>query len=272
MSCQQIALSEVKLIEVQKKYKKQIRALSYFFSDAIPPSSFLRDKIKFGGGTALAMYYFQHRLSFDVDLFLTEQQFMAYINPNLWLEESNNFNNSEYINLHNHIGLVAKNNIKVDVLVDSSSSGGLVDKSRQIFPFDIAIESIDDILSKKIVFRKKDNKARDIFDIAVAISKDSNIINRLMENERISLGDVLVLRSALLSLNKDKYCREIDIVAPSEKYQGLSLSAPDIIMNNIEASLSTVLVSQEVNELSDSEREQAVKELVDEGDRELGLK
>jgi len=45
-------------------------------------------------------------------------------------------------------------------------------------------------LTKKIVFRKKDNKARDIFDIAVAINKDDIIIDNLLSNERITQEEI----------------------------------------------------------------------------------
>ncbi|WP_066177197.1 nucleotidyl transferase AbiEii/AbiGii toxin family protein [Arcobacter porcinus] len=53
---------------IEEHYKEQIIALSLFFKESgakhIPSS-----KIRFGGGTALTIYYFQHRLSFDIDLF-----------------------------------------------------------------------------------------------------------------------------------------------------------------------------------------------------------
>ena len=39
-------------------------------------------------------------------------------------------------------------------MVDSSSDSMLIDSSKSIFPFDIRVESIEDILAKKIVFRK----------------------------------------------------------------------------------------------------------------------
>lgn len=56
---------------IEEHYKEQIIALDLFFKESgakhIPSS-----KIIFGGGTALAIYYFQHRLSFDIDLFVSD--------------------------------------------------------------------------------------------------------------------------------------------------------------------------------------------------------
>lgn len=59
---------------VKKHYSEQIDALNGFIKDAF---AYLPNQdnslIRFGGGTALAIYYFQHRLSFDIDLFVTEK-------------------------------------------------------------------------------------------------------------------------------------------------------------------------------------------------------
>jgi len=55
---------------INENYKEQIETLIHFYpiiknaiNYGVPEGS-----IKFGGGTALAMYYFQHRLSFDISL------------------------------------------------------------------------------------------------------------------------------------------------------------------------------------------------------------
>ncbi len=52
---------------LQEHYTEQIHALNSFIKDVY---SYLPHKdhslIRFGGGTALAIYYFQHRLSFDI--------------------------------------------------------------------------------------------------------------------------------------------------------------------------------------------------------------
>ena len=64
----------IKNIEfIKEHYSEQIDALNHFIEDAY---QFLPNQdhslIRFGGGTALAIYYFQHRLSFDIDLFVTD--------------------------------------------------------------------------------------------------------------------------------------------------------------------------------------------------------
>ena len=236
MSYQQISINQNKLKFIKENYQNQIKALELFFKDAFP-KTVPTDIIKFGGGTALSIYYFQHRLSFDIDLFLIDQQYLSYFSPKHWIEDTSNFNGSQYIDIHNHIGVVSANNIKVDILVDSSSDSILMDDTKIIFPFDIRVESIEDILAKKIVFRKKDNKARDIFDIAVAIQNDENIIRNLLKNERVTKEDLQIFQTALESINMQKYKTGIDLIEPIDEYLSLASEAPNFILSSLKKSL-----------------------------------
>lgn len=147
MSYQSIRINNISFI--QNYYSEQIIALELFLNET-GAKSIPNEKLKFGGGTALAIYYFQHRLSFDIDLFVEDIQYLDFIRPKLWIEESSHFNPSEYIDQHNHIGLITSNDIKVDILPDSNSTEGFIDNTKEIFPFDIYIESIENILAKKI--------------------------------------------------------------------------------------------------------------------------
>ena len=62
MSYHQISINQKKLGFIKENYQDQITALELFFKDAFP-KTLPRNVIKFGGGTALSIYYFQHRLS-----------------------------------------------------------------------------------------------------------------------------------------------------------------------------------------------------------------
>ncbi len=232
MPYQQISINPNKLEFIKESYQDQITALELFFKDAFA-KTLPKDIIKFGGGTALSIYYFQHRLSFDIDLFLIDQQYLSYFSPKHWIEDTSNFNGSQYIDIHNHIGVVSANNIKVDILVDSSSDTVLIDDTKTVFSFDIRVESIEDILAKKIVFRKKDNKARDIFDIAVAIQNDENILHNLLKNKRVTDEDLQIFQTALESINMQKYKTTIDLIEPINEYLSLADEAPDFILSSL---------------------------------------
>jgi len=216
---------------LNKHYSEQINALNNFIEDAY---DYLPNKdnslIRFGGGTALAIYYFQHRLSFDIDLFVTDVQVLNYLSPKHWIEETNNFN-SKYIDLSNHIRVLDKrNNIKVDVLVSQEASTNyLIDDSNSIFNRTIYVESIEDIIAKKIVYRRNDNLTRDIIDIAISIKYADNILNKLFVSEAINISDIEELYQALENLDIDTFNDEIEIIAPFKKYLEDAKNAPDII-------------------------------------------
>lgn len=218
---------------VKKHYSEQIDALNGFIKDAFPylpnqDNSFIR----FGGGTALAIYYFQHRLSFDIDLFVTDVQVMNYLSPKHWIEETKLFNGNKYIDLSNHIRvLFRENNIKVDILVSQDYLGKyLLDDSNTIFSSTVYVESIEDIIAKKIVYRRHDNLTRDIIDIAVSIKYADNILKKLYDKELINLDDVRELHASLVELDKQTFYEEIEIVKPFDKYMQISNEAPEIIM------------------------------------------
>jgi len=83
---------------IKKHYINQIETLNDFIKDAYPnlPNQD-SSQIRFGGGTALAIYYFQHRLSFDVDLFVQDPQIINYLSPKHWLEDSSTFGDEMYV-------------------------------------------------------------------------------------------------------------------------------------------------------------------------------
>jgi len=173
-------------------------------------------------------------LHFKLELaFLIDQQYLSYFSPKHWIEDTENFDDKHYIDTHNHIGVVSANNIKVDILVDASSTSKIIDGSKDIFSFDIQIESIEDILAKKIVFRKKDNKGRDILDIAVAISHDEHIIEKLLAHGRVTKEDLEIFSDALENINLQKYHIAIELVEPIKEYRALAENAPQYIIEKI---------------------------------------
>ena len=217
---------------IKEHYSEQIYALNCFIEDAytfLPNQDY--STIRLGGGTALAIYYFQHRLSFDIDLFVADVQILNYLSPKHWIDETNKFNSSQYIDLSNHIRVLEKkNNIKVDVLVSqSASSNYLLDDSKSIFDSNVYVESVEDIIAKKIVYRRNNNLTRDIIDIAIAIKSKNDILKSMLEVGLINKQDVKELKESLEHLDRKTFEEEIEIVAPFKNYIDDSQNAPDII-------------------------------------------
>lgn len=98
----QLNLTQNKLDFIHSHYKEQINALEIFYPIINKAIQTKNPHITFGGGTALAMYYFGHRLSFDIDLFVNDIQYMKFLSPKLWINEDFNFND-RYIEQAHHI-------------------------------------------------------------------------------------------------------------------------------------------------------------------------
>ena len=91
--------------------------------------------------------------------------------------------------------------------------------------FDLYYESVEDIIAKKVKWRKEDNLARDIFDLAIALTKDENILQSLINSRFISYDDLEKLSNALNELNMTKYKLEIDKIEPqTDEYMEIALN------------------------------------------------
>ena len=94
----------IDIVNAKKIYAEQIEAFNWFIDECFPSLPNMDSSlVRFGGGTALGIYYFRHRRSFDIDLFVTDQQVMSYLSPKLWIDDSKYFKTSEYIDQPNHI-------------------------------------------------------------------------------------------------------------------------------------------------------------------------
>lgn len=133
--------------EVNTKYQLDIRNLS------------------FGGGTAL-MIQIDHRESYDVDLFITDPQYLPYLNPfaqdfSLTLFP-NEYDSLDYIYLklsYDDIG-------EVDFICSQPLTNQPTTQHNVLNKYTIEMETPAEIIAKKIVYRGSEIKHRDVFDIA----------------------------------------------------------------------------------------------------------
>jgi len=111
----------------------------------------------------------------------------------------------------------------------SASSDYLLDNSKDIFCDYVYVESIEDIIAKKIVYRRNDNLTRDIIDIAIAIKLKDGILHNMLESGLINEQDLSELKNSLEHLDRETFEEEIEIVAPFENYIDDARNAPEII-------------------------------------------
>ncbi|MCV3765587.1 nucleotidyl transferase AbiEii/AbiGii toxin family protein [Rhizobium sp. TRM95796] len=129
-----------------------------------------QDRWSFGGGTAL-MLQIGHRESHDIDVFLPDPQLLAYLDPgkgNIGLVQ----------------GLAAYHGDGVRFLKLSFGAAGEIDfiacpdltstpnRKLEVLGLSTRVETIGEILAKKVYFRGASLLPRDMFDIAAAWRAD----------------------------------------------------------------------------------------------------
>lgn len=205
-----------------KNFKIQIDTLNSVYYKLLKPienQSTIKNWWVFGGGTALSMFHFNHRKSFDIDIFITESQLFDFLNPKWYIDETTLFDSSNYRfdGISNHIQLKTKDEIKVDFLLNEAIIKPPIKNEILDIGYELYYESIEDIIAKKVKWRKEDNLTRDIFDLAVAISKDSDILQNLLYSRFISFDNL-----------------EIEKIEPQTKqYETIAQNAKIIIQKNI---------------------------------------
>jgi predicted nucleotidyltransferase component of viral defense system len=212
-------------------FKDQKEAFDYIYKEIL--KNIPIENWSFGGGTALSMFYFQHRASFDIDIFVNDPQYFTFLSPKFYLEESD-FLQSNYIETANQISLRTKNNVKVDFLLNPP----LTKKYAKKINFEnkeFQVETIEEIIAKKIFYRNKDNKSRDILDIAIALDNNPNLINELINTNALNLDILYNFQKTLeTKFDKDKFLADINLLEINEKTKKLVKYIPENIISNID--------------------------------------
>lgn len=210
-------------------FSEQKRAFEYIYEEILQKIPI--EAWSFGGGTALAMFYFNHRKSFDIDIFINDPQYFAYLSPKFYLEESDFLQNT-YIEMGNQITVKTVDNIKVDFLLApplSKQPFSLVEKQGKKYQ----VETIEEIIAKKIFHRAKERKARDIFDIAFAIDQDRQILKKLLNDKAITFDILFDFKTVVESIEIGVFLQEIERLLPNPVSKDIGIECKNIIVENI---------------------------------------
>lgn len=180
------------------------------------------DRWSFGGGTAM-MLQIGHRQSEDVDIFLQDPQLLSYLDPKL-RDFKFEIMPSDYQGDGAHFLKLAFDRIgEIDFIV----SPQLTDRPstrRKVEDEDVDVETIAEIITKKVHFRGTHIKPRDIFDIAAAARVDrESIVGAL----RMYRKDVASTLAAMDRLNPDFINATIAALAIDDKYRVVAATALD---------------------------------------------
>lgn len=195
-------------------YKLQNDFLEKFFSENFAPDFYLT------GGTALSRFYFNHRISDDIDLFTQNQKIdMSEVNF-LVMKILNNLKLEiiKQVNTDTFLQYITKNNkgrlLKIDFVKDIPVHFGefkMVDKIR--------IDSLENIGSNKILTILGRSDAKDFIDLyfilqktefkfdflyELATKKDLGLSEFYLANSMHQIEKISIYPKMLVKFNKNK--------------------------------------------------------------------
>jgi hypothetical protein len=121
-----------------------------------------------GGGTVL-MFRFEHRLSKDIDFFLRDVQWLGFLSPRL--NEAIAAMIDGYEEQANSVKLIFPAG-DIDFVAAGAVTNAEPTDKLEFHGYSFPLESTEEILAKKLLYRPASFKPRDVFDLAVAIEKD----------------------------------------------------------------------------------------------------
>jgi predicted nucleotidyltransferase component of viral defense system len=144
---------------------------------------------------------------------------MNYINPHIFFEDIED-EIDDYICMSHQINMITKDGIYVNIL----SVENLNPNKKELLKLNnnsILVETPEEIIAKKIIFRKNDNKVRDLFDIAYAINNESYFLDRLLKINYITKKDLKELYEAIKKVNEKDIDKELEIISPFKKINNI---------------------------------------------------
>jgi nucleotidyltransferase AbiEii toxin of type IV toxin-antitoxin system len=177
------------------------------------------DSWTFGGSTAM-MLQIEHRESHDVDIFLPDPQLLPFLDP-----QTHDFqfkikpdacvgDGARSLKLVFNVG-------EIDFIVASSLTRNPT-RAATVEGIDLQLETIPEIVTKKIYHRGASIKPRDIFDIAAGGRHHADSIIIALRDYREHVQQAL---ATIRKLNPEFVNRTIAQLAIKEAYRGLAENA-----------------------------------------------
>ncbi len=180
-------MSDPRLKTWESLFRRAMRVLDYAIKGGFPA-----DDWSFGGGTVLMLKH-MHRFSKDIDIFVSDPQYVTSFSPRLndpAEKDSRAYDEqSQYVKIYYPEG-------EVD-FVASPVLTSTPYEMREILGRTVKVETPLEIVAKKIRYRADSFKARDIFDLALVLERHPAYVDEL--------GALLAEQRAPLSERLEKY-------------------------------------------------------------------
>lgn len=211
-------------------FSSQAKMLSYAIAALKEVNVY--DQASFGGGTALSAYYWNHRYSTDIDIFLTTSGSLPLLRAAI--QKMNMCEDIRFSGNYLEILLSDTEKIQFFETRPRMPQGRIL---TSIWNFDdIYIEGIEEILVKKICYRAHKGNTRDIFDIAVGLSKNPCFFQQCLSEKALTHEHLEVFRHTLTQIvnNHDLfqiYQDEIALMEPAREYLDFANNGPKLILD-----------------------------------------
>lgn len=184
--------------------------------DQVNAKQAIIDQWTFGGGTAL-MLQIDHRESHDVDIFLPDPQLLAFLDPKsndfrFELEPSDCTGDGTTFLKFAFEGIGEIDFIVANALTDAPTTKQTIEGE------DVQLETVAEVIVKKVHYRGSTIKPRDIFDIAAAGANNREAIITALKPYK---DDVEATLHAIDRLNPDFVKATIATLAIKEQCKPL---------------------------------------------------
>ncbi len=200
----------------------------------------LIDVSTLGGGTALASYYWNHRYSTDIDIFIyADENKQHLLKESRW---STNVKNA--MKSIGYTGNFRNHPIYTEIVIDEDCKIQFFDVvKKSITPYqkvnlwghELLVDTVEEIIAKKIYYRADKGNSRDLFDIAIAFHKEPDILTKMnLKKEKI-----ITLFETVSNIHNNEelktlYLEEIKQMNPNNEYKFLSINAVEYLYNFLE--------------------------------------
>lgn len=157
--------------------RQRLLAQAFILLDAVAADGVKVPRWSLGGGKVL-MFYYEHQLSKDIDIFVPEPQFLGYINPRIGGKgegiTQQYTDGSEYIKLY-------LQEAEIDIVASSPlTSRPFV--MHEVIGREVLLETPVEIVAKKLWHRGDRATPRDLLDLAVVIE---HAYDAILQNKAI---------------------------------------------------------------------------------------
>jgi hypothetical protein len=184
-----------------------------------------------GGGTALAGKYWNHRFSTDIDIFIYKNSIgdKSLLTHHNWSKKV-----EEEMKKIGYSGDMKFQNIYLEFTITDESKIQFFDTKNftqnpytttKLWGFENTnIESIEEIIAKKIHYRADNGNSRDLFDIAMALQSDPLVFLKLtcMKTEKFYTLYETVDKISKSEVLKQNFLDDIAELNPNENYKKLA--------------------------------------------------